>query len=289
METVSVENERLARLVDMVNDSDLSSIKTNIVRIIRQINNPKSTARDLKKIIRIDPPLTAKVLRVANSSFYAPEKPIEDIGKAVIWIGYDTVKELALRQKACKLFDKDEILEGYQRSALWTYSVATAYYSRLIYSRVTGQDTEAVYSAGLLHKIGLIAEEQFLRKAFVKMLQVMNQKGVHLIHLEKKLLGFNHAELGAAIARKWHLPETLTMSIAYHTEPFQAPEEYVKPAAVLYIAAMQCHFAEIGYYQATLYDDALYNACLEKLELEPDDIEELVQNSREELNAILQP
>ncbi|HHM02937.1 MAG TPA: HDOD domain-containing protein, partial [Caldithrix abyssi] len=77
--------ERIERILSAINDSDLSSIKSVVGNIIRLINNPKSTARDLKDIISIDPPLTAKILRVSNSSFYAAQTKIDDVGKAIVW------------------------------------------------------------------------------------------------------------------------------------------------------------------------------------------------------------
>jgi len=76
------------------------------------INDPESSAKDLKDIIEIDPPLTARVLKVANSAYYCSLRKISEIQHAVIWIGYDVVKEIALSQKVCEAFDQDETFSG---------------------------------------------------------------------------------------------------------------------------------------------------------------------------------
>ena len=280
--------ERIERILSAINDSDLSSIKSVVGNIIRLINDPKSTARDLKDIISIDPPLTAKILRVSNSSFYAPQNKIDDVGKAIVWVGFNTVRELALRQKACELFDRDEAIEGYRRSELWAYSVATAHFAKMIYRREFGKSGDNIYSAGLLHKIGLIAEEQFLRKAFTKILHLANSKGEHLSRIEEKVFGFNHAYLGREIARNWNLPEEIISCIAYHANPFDAPEEHFEITAVMHVAAIQCHFAQIGYYSATLFDDDLYTRCLETLNLEQDSLNMIIQEGQLEIAEMLE-
>ncbi|HED10559.1 MAG TPA: HDOD domain-containing protein [Caldithrix abyssi] len=280
--------ERIERIISAINDSDISSIKSVVGSIIRLINDPKSTAKDLKEIISIDPPLTAKILRVSNSSFYAAQTQIDDVGKAIVWVGFNTVRELALRQKACELFDKDEAIEGYRRSELWAYSVATAHFAKMIYRREFGKQGDSIYSAGLLHKIGLIAEEQFLRKAFTKVLHIANVQGHHLTKIERKVFGFDHALLGKEIALNWHLPDEIVNCIAYHANPFEAPEEYFEMAAIMYISAIQCHFAQIGYYRATLFDDDLYTRCLDALGLEQDALNLIIQEGQLEIAEMLE-
>ncbi len=287
MEAAAAKNNKLEKIVDAIANSDLSSVKTVVGRLIKTLNNPKSTARDLKKIIGTDPTLSAKVLRVANSSFYAPETPVTDIGKAIVWIGYDMVRELALRQKACKLFENNEEIAGYRRSELWIYSAATAFFSRMIYTQLIGKHDELIYSAALLHKIGLIVEEQFLRKAFTTILHIMNRKGEQLISIEERLLGFTHIELGTSIAKRWRLPEEIVMIIAHQSYPFQAPESCFEMAAVLYVASIQCHFLHIGYYQSTLYDDALYVRTLESLGIEQDILDKRIKAGYDDFKQML--
>jgi HD-like signal output (HDOD) protein len=115
--------EKIQNIVELANKSEISSIRNIVSGIIRVIDNPKSTAKDLKDIVQVDPPLTGRVLRLANSAYYPPRKKISDIQQAIIWVGYEAVKELALSQKVCEIVNKDEFIEGYSRKALWKHSL----------------------------------------------------------------------------------------------------------------------------------------------------------------------
>jgi HD-like signal output (HDOD) protein len=287
MEAVDVREERIAKVIEAVDSSELSSIKSVVSGIVRLINDPRSTAKDLKEIIQLDPPLSAKILRISNSAYYSPHSKIDEIEKAVIWIGYNTVKELGLRQKTCEIFDNNEAVEGYRRSELWAYSVAVAMFSKLIYRRVYGLKGEAIYASGLLHKIGLIAEEQFLRKAFTKILQVCNQTGRHLLEIEDIVFGFTHADLGRHIAVHWGLPDDIVNAIGFHTDPYNAPEGHFKAVATLYVAAVSCHFAEIGYFKATPFNDILYQHCLKDLNVDQGVLNRIIDDGRYEIADML--
>ncbi len=288
MSVAEVKDERIEKILDAVNNSEISSIKSVVSGIVRLINDPRSTAKDLKDIIQVDPPLSAKILRISNSSFYAPQTKIDEIEKAVIWIGYNTVKELALRQKACEIFEKNESIEGYRRSELWAFCVGVAMFAKMIYRREYRDKGEVVYASGLLHKIGLIAEEQFLRKAFTKILQISNAKDAAIMDVEERVFGFNHATLGEHIARNWLLPDDMIYSIGYHNRPYDVPEEHFKQVATLYVAGTMCHFAEIGYSKATPFDDALYQKCLDDLTLKQDDINIIIEDGKYEIAEMLE-
>ena len=85
---------KINNIVDAVNRSEISSIKSIVSSIIKIINDPNSNVKDLTNVIQIDPPLAARVLRAANSAYFASRRLISEINQAVIWIGYNTVREL---------------------------------------------------------------------------------------------------------------------------------------------------------------------------------------------------
>lgn len=288
MEAQITAEDRINRILEAINDSEISSIKSVVGGIIQLINDPNSTVQDLEEIIRIDPPLTAKLLRVANSPFYAPNSPIDSISKAVVWVGYNTVRELALRQKACELFDKEEVIVGYRRSEIWSYSVATAHFAKMIYRREYGLKGDDVYSAGLLHKIGFIAEEQFIKKAFTKVLEIAQARNAPVNVIEQSVFGFDHTKMGLAIARNWGLPEEISNAIGFHLNPFEVDEKWFRISATLYVAAVQCHFAQIGYSAATPFDDDVYQHCLQSLNLDQESLNMIIQEGQLEIAEMLE-
>jgi len=290
METTvpSKKEERISRILEAVNDSQLSTIKTVVTGVINIIRNPRSTAHDLKALVEIDPPLTAKILRVANSSYYAPQSKIDEIDKAIIWIGFDRLKELVIRQKTCSLFENKDSIEGYRRTELWAYCVAAAHFGKMIYRREFSERGENVYSAGLLHKIGMIAEEQFLRMAFTRILKIAHQQEQHLPDIESKIFGFSHAELGGRIIQKWGLPEEFVAAVTYHTNPYEAPEEYFKISATLFVSAMACHFSELGYAEATPFNEEIYGRCLDDLNISQESLNIIIDEGRHEIAEMLE-
>ncbi len=117
MDEAVQDNPRFQELMERISSSEISSTQRVISEIVRVINDSSSTAKDLKEIIEIDPALTAKVLKRANSAYYARPRRISEIQQAIIWIGFDALKELALNQKVWELFEEDARKTGYSRLA----------------------------------------------------------------------------------------------------------------------------------------------------------------------------
>ena len=130
-----IKNIKLNKLITMVNISDISSIKEVITQLISVINDPKTGAKDLKDIIEKDPSLSARLLRVANSAYYGFRRRISNVQEAIVGIGFIAVKELALNQKVCELFQKDFYFQEYSRAALWEHSVAVALCNKSTYMK----------------------------------------------------------------------------------------------------------------------------------------------------------
>jgi HD-like signal output (HDOD) protein len=146
------------------------------------------------------------LLRIANSAYYGFRRKISRIQYAIVGVGFNAVKELAISQKVCELFQKDDHFEGYSRTALWEHSVAVALCNKLIYMRKFRQFGENVYSVGLLHNIGIVIEDQFLQKEFKDVLVQSRKDKCNLPDAEKHILGFDHTEIGRALTDNWDFP-----------------------------------------------------------------------------------
>lgn len=280
------ENSKLTDLLERVNGSEFSSIRKVVGGIIKIIENPESTANDLKRIIQIDPPLTARILKIANSAYYAPSKSIDDIVQAIIYIGFNTIKELALSQKVCEIFRSEETIEGYSRVALWKQSIAVALMGKLVFRREFGLAGENVYIAGLLHNLGIIAEDQFLHEDFRLILSKSKKEGKNLEQAELEVLGSDHAEVGRMIAEDWNFPGELTMSIGCHHHPTRVAHEFSRVATVLYIADHCCRQHKIGYCDAPVPNMRLFNECLKKLYIKPQALELIITDVKQELEKM---
>ncbi len=257
----------LEEIVEKVRESEISSIKNIVSGIIKLINDPESSAGDFKEIIQIDPPLTGKLLRLANSAYYAPRKEICEIQQAMIWVGFDALKELALSQKVCEVFEGRSLIEGFSRNALWKHCVAVALLGKLIYRREFGEKGENIYVAGLLHDIGIIVLEQFRPKDFEWIVRKTVTGRRSQDETEKEILGFDHGQMGRAIAEDWELPRNLTEIIGSHHDPESISAEYSRIGLTLYAADYVCQQRNIGYLECPFRDEKRFRRCLKKLDL----------------------
>ena len=283
MDQAEEKHELLYNIIELINESDISSIKNVVSGLVKIINDPKSTAKDLKELIQIDPPLTAKILRLANSAFYSPRNKIGEIHQAIVWVGYDAIKQLALSQKVCEVFKKDTSFEGYSRKSLWKHSLAVALFAKMIYRKEFGESGENVYAAGLLHDIGIIAEDQFYQDQFNIALNKSKNEKKNLIRAEHEVFGFEHTEVGKAIIENWQIPQEIGVAIGSHHNPDKSSQDFSKIARTLYVADYFCQEKDIGYGDAPFEDNAVFVECLRKLGVEHHALELIMEEVDQEI------
>jgi len=278
--------KEIEKLVEMVNNSEISSIKQTVTRIIDTINNPESSAKDLKDIIEIDPPLTARLLKLANSAFYGYPKTISEVQEAIVCIGFDAVRELALSQKVCELFQKDDYLFGYSRISLWKHCVAVALCSKLIYRREFRERGENLYVAGLLHDIGIIVLDQFQNRRFMNILRKFRKEKKNQENIEIDFGGYSHTDIGKALAENWEFPDEMVQAIANHHNPDYVEEEYEKISLTIFISDYIIQNKCIGYRDAPYKNNALFQKCLMKLKIKEKAINFIVKEVENEIGKM---
>lgn len=275
--------KRLNHIIQLTDDSEISSIKNIVHGLIKIINDPKSTARDLKELIQIDPPLTARVLRLANSAYYSPRNKIGEITQAIIWVGYNAIKELAISQKVCEIFSGNEVIGGYSRNSLWKHSLAVALLGKLIYRREFGQRGENAYVAGLLHEIGIIVKDQFFPDEFRATLMKSGSEKLNMVDAENEISGYDHTEIGRAIMEHWQIPREIAAAINNHHSPERSPEEYSKLTCTLYVADYFCQRREIGFSDSPFNDKERFKNIKNKLNLGPNTLDLLIEDVEHEV------
>jgi putative nucleotidyltransferase with HDIG domain len=278
--------EKVSKIIELVEQSEISSIQSVVSGVIDVINDPQSSAKDLKDIIEIDPPLTARVLKVANSAYYYSLRKISEIQHAVIWIGFDVVKEIALSQKVCEVFDHDETISGYSGISLWKHSIAVALLGKMVCRREFGERGENAYAAGLLHDIGIIVENQFLENDFIDILKNAEKEKKNLSVSEYEVLGYTHTDIGKMLTDHWSFPEELVVAIGNHHTPDKAPQEFSKFASTLYIADYLCQERGIGYSDAPFCDPGIFRRCLKRLDVKGYALDLIVKDMEQEISMM---
>ncbi|MBP7563923.1 MAG: HDOD domain-containing protein [Candidatus Cloacimonetes bacterium] len=278
----------LNELKQAIHNSELASIKTVLLELIRLINDPSSSAKQLKDIVEIDPPLSTRILKLANSAYYGMARRITDIQEAIIWIGFDTVKHIALSMKALELFMGNELDIFFSRSNLWKFSVASALAGKLIYRREFKELGNDIYALALLHNIGLIMLEQFQPEIFKKNLMNFKSGTKNLNEVEQNALGFDHALLASEVMREWDFNEKLYLPVRFHHQPLLAPRHVRKEATVLYLIDQLCTQKEYGFSDLANTNQFTYKSSLKLYDLEELALESIMESVHEDLNRMEQ-
>lgn len=191
-------------------------------RVLTLTSDPKTTIAELADTITNDQVLTVKVLRMANSAYYGYARRIFSINEALIILGFSTVRNLVLAASVFNVMDQE--FTGYilPKGDLWKHSMTTALLARLLAKKVGFEMNDKAFTAGLLHDIGKIILNTYMKESFAEVLSTVNAGNVAFSEAEQQILGFDHAMVGAKVAEKWNLPEELVEAIAKHHNPSQA-------------------------------------------------------------------
>jgi HD-like signal output (HDOD) protein len=196
----------------------MPSLSTTLVKVLETCNDPLASANDLKRVISLDPVLTGRVLRLINSAYYSLGKPISSLTRAIIMLGVNTVKNLALsftvldnlnRRSSCQSFSADE----FWRHCLCVGVVAKSLAALKGFSAM-GQ--EEYFVAGLLHDLGKLPLYIQFPKEYYRICKNADSDQSALYQNEAKFLGVDHGAVGRIIAEKWCLGPTLVESLSSH-------------------------------------------------------------------------
>jgi putative nucleotidyltransferase with HDIG domain len=274
VETLELTPERLTAGV-----KDLVTLPDVAMRIARMVDDPKASATDIGREISNDAALTARLLRIANSAAYGQHRKIANVSRAIAVLGVRQVRDLTMGLTAVRAFNG--ISNGLvTMEVFWRHSVLCAVAAGQIAARRDAARTESPFVAGLLHDIGQLVMYSRVPEASRETLLMLADAtdDIGLYQCERAVLAFDHAAVGASLARSWGLPESLLECIEFHHEPHLA-RDYPVDVATVHIANSVAVLAEIG--SADLSDaPALVPAALKLARLSPDSLPEIVEQTR---------
>jgi HD-like signal output (HDOD) protein len=183
-------------------------------RIIELTADPNCAPRDLVGVIEHDPFLTLKVLKLINSSYFSLQSEVTSVKHAVVYLGINTIKNVALSVATIGALPKTNSV-GFDMGQFWLHSllVASLGQSVLQKKKATPQQLSNCFVSGLLHDVGKVVFVQFLPDEYKACLEAHEQEGTSLHQLEHDRIGVSHAELGALVSERWKLPGELVNAI----------------------------------------------------------------------------
>jgi putative nucleotidyltransferase with HDIG domain len=252
---------------------DLPTIPAAALAVMREADSSVSTAHSVAMQIAQDQALTARVLRLANSAYYGLSRQVVDLQEAVVVLGMRCVRNLAVVAATYPWMSKP--LKGYMLAPkqMWTHSFGVAVAAQQIAKHTQCVNDETVFIAGLLHNIGKVALSIWLENKLPMMVNMAIKEDITFDDLERRLLGFDHADVGAFLGEQWNLPKVFIEAIHYHHRPnLCEPRSLIVDCVHLgdYLT-MSMGFGLGG--DGLRYD--LAQEALERVKLDPADIEKL--------------
>ncbi len=212
----------------------LISLPEIYIRVSQALEDENHNAKQLGDIIGHDPALTARILRIVNSAYYSLTNQVELVSRAVSVIGEDDLRNLVLATSAVDTFKRipNQLVDI---DLFWRHSVHTGIVARLLSKYCNILHGERLFVAGMLHDIGKLVlyfkEPELSQQVLLKAADTDGQ----LYNAEKEIIGFTHADVGAALIDAWKLSDTLKEVIAHHHTPLNA-KEYRIETAIVHIA-----------------------------------------------------
>ena len=263
---------------------DLPTLPRTVLQITGLVNDPKSSARDLARVITDDQVLTVRLLKLVNSSFYGFPQRISTVTGAIVLLGFDAIRNLLLTTSVFDLFANRNRQRRQDQERFWDHSLGCAVGAKVIGNYLRHDKIEELFVSGLLHDIGKIVEMMFLPDEFSKIVAAVNKENILMTTAENNVLGYNHAEIGKLLAEKWNLPVKLVQIIAHHHHPDHAGS-FALEAAIVHLADIFCRALNMGYGGDNKIPP-LDKLAWERLKIQTSAIETIMETMRREYRDI---
>jgi len=199
----------------------------------------------IAEIIRRDPSLTFRVLRMVKSAYYGISKPIKSIEEAIFFLGVRRIRQLAIVTPIIEDFQRLAGNYRFQWRQFWQHCISTALMTREVVDIVQTPIEEIDYVAGLIHDVGKIVMASTFPEHFTEVCRRRSECGLDLQELEREVLGMDHAELGTIYIKRHMLPEVLVEIVQFHHQPERA-QRHPRIVAAVQVADILVRHAKIG-------------------------------------------
>jgi putative nucleotidyltransferase with HDIG domain len=242
-----MENKYIVRLNRYIDT--MPSLSITVSKILEVTKNPQVTAKDLNKVISLDPVLVGKVLKLVNSAYYGLSNKVTSLVTAIIMLGINTIKNLALSTAVLGNMRKGSSFKTLNVDGFWRHSIGVGVTSKLIASKigVPANRREEFFIGGLLHDIGKIPLNVVFEQEYLNAIRQADMNKTELLQMEQEMIGITHCEVGKMVAEKWKLMDETFECILHHHDPNMASEKNFKLVASVYVANSYCNLNEVGF------------------------------------------
>ncbi|KAB8051716.1 HDOD domain-containing protein [Janthinobacterium rivuli] len=210
-----------------------------VEELVRSFDNPAIATEDIARQLGADPALSAKLLRLANSAYYHVSRSIGTVEDAVLMLGFVTVRTLVISSGLVSGF---KAVPGLNLPQFWRYSLHSAVSARWI-ARQTGDNQDLAFTIGMMHAIGQLVIHAAMPEQAMQLDKIAPPLDARRLDAERASLGYDYAQVGAELARRWKFPAAFADAIAAFPDPL-AKAPLNRLAAIIHLAAWRARIDE---------------------------------------------
>jgi len=262
-------NEDSAELLKRLGNLEkMPTIPVVLAPLLRYLEGPLDTleVQEVVDLISQDKSLAAQCLQMANSPLYGRWQNVDNIRSAVVALGLQRMRDIAVSCSLLKLTSNDQ--SKLDPTAFWEHSLGCALVARQFARRIGFADPGKAYLAGLLHDLGIVAELSVVPVEFEDAFRQARSQGIPLHQTEKQVLGFTHGDAGKIVAERWHLSSEFVAVLGSHHEPELSPGNR-DLVAVVSLSDLLCRMCGLGHgyieeQQVNFMEEPAFNLLLKE-------------------------
>jgi len=256
------------------------------------LSDPDTSAKQIGSVIEKDQSLSSQILRIVNSAFYGFPRKISTISEGVVILGFREIHHLSLSISVIDLFKESNNANRLDHTLFWKHSLAVAICANII-ARKAGvkkvENPEIAFVAGLLHDIGILILDQYLRDLFYTSFLFKKKKNLYYVDAEKEAIGFTHQEVGQFLTEYWNLPANLVLIPGHHHRPiaFKNSTSDFALLSIINLAEVLTHAVDLSPNCDTEVP-RLFNECWNELGHSIKDIDSITRETLEAFDELSQ-
>jgi len=226
---------------------ELPSLPAAALQALAVADDPSSTASDLLRVIMSDPPLAAKLLRVANSVHFHRGHDVSDLQTAIVRLGFSNVRNLLVGVAIIRSFNACFTGAPYSREDFWMHSIAVGVTASRLAGGSEQLSSSSTFVMGLLHDLGKLVLDRSAADGFAEAIHLSRDGAMPLFEAERRVLGCDHAEVAGELLTAWRFPRELIEPVRWHHDPRRCDPAHRPHAVVLQTADWICNVYQLGH------------------------------------------